>query len=164
MNENLNLSKLIQCHKEILGFNYDMTVDWAIELINSGIENENVCMLASFSKPTDSREIKPFVSAVLKELKLGEKEGKEATLSLINYHLTEIIQDKSIRDNLRSLYEICTDSNFGFGLMNFYLLYHGWNELDEMGVNFYYDGADKSNIEKIIKKEAINWIENYKTE
>lgn len=163
MNSSLNISKLIQCHKGISNFNYDITVDWALELLNSGVETENVFMLASFSKPVDSREIKPYVSAVLNELKLSEKEGNEAIISKINYHLAEIIQDKSIRNNLKFLYEICLDNNYGFGLMKFYLLYHGWDELDEMGVNFYYDGADKSNIEKIIKEEAKNWLDKYKT-
>jgi hypothetical protein len=163
MNTSQNIFKLIQSHKGFSSFNYDLTVDWAIELLNNDIESENIYMLASFSKPVDSIEIKPYVSAVLRDLELPEKEGKEAIISKIEYHLAEITQNNPIRRNLRELYEISLENNYGFGLGKFYLLYHAWIELDEMEVNFYYDGADKSNIEDIIKAEAEIWASEHST-
>ncbi|NQY07006.1 MAG: hypothetical protein HRT68_12680 [Flavobacteriaceae bacterium] len=45
--------------------------------------------------------------------------------------------------------------------MKFYLLYHGWWELEDIGANYYYDGADMNNIESILKLEAKIWIDKY---
>jgi len=47
------------------------------------------------------------------------------------------------------------------GLMNFYLLYYAWDEPEEIGVNYYFDGADLDNMEEVLKKEAKKWIEKY---
>jgi len=116
-------------------------------------------MLASFSKPVDSREIKPYVSAVLKDLNLVENEGNDAVISKIKYHLVEIIHGHAIRSNLKEIYNICIQNGYRDDLMKFYLLYNAWDELDSMDVNFYYDGATKSNIEEIIKENATNWLD-----
>ena len=159
MKNPINISTLIQSHKGVANFDYDLTVDWAIELLRSGIETENIYMLASFSKPVDSREIKPYVSAVLKDLNLVENEGNDAVISKIKYHLVEIIHDHAIRSNLKEIYNICIQNGYPDDLMKFYLLYNAWDELDSMDVNFYYDGATKSNIEEIIKDKARNWLD-----
>ncbi len=161
MTNRQDISKLIQSHKAIDYFDYDLAVDWAVNLIKQGKETDNVLMLASFSKPVDSLEIRPYVTAVLSDLKLKELEGREAVIAKAHYHLTEILDDNLTRENLRFLYQLCLDNDYEFGLMNFYLLYHGWHELEDIGVNYYYDDANLENIEEVLKKEAILWIEEY---
>ena len=147
-----NISSLIRFHNGIEQFNYDLTIDWAIDLLKSGIETDNIFMLASFSKPVNSDEVKPYLSAVLNDLKIEEKEGDEAIFALINYYTSNIISDNSIRSNLNSLYELFLEKNSSlnndqYGLMPFYLLYHSWGSLEEIGENFYYKGVDMDNIE-----------------
>lgn len=46
-------------------------------------------------------------------------------------------------------------------LMPFYLLYHAWDELEQIGENYYFEGADLDNIEEVIKEQAKEWIEVY---
>lgn len=58
-----NLSFLMQCHLETVDFNYDVAVDWAIDLMMQGIETENVLILSSFSKPVNAFEIRSYVRA-----------------------------------------------------------------------------------------------------
>jgi hypothetical protein len=41
------------------------------------------------------------------------------------------------------------------------MIYHGWDELEELGVNYYFEGADLDNIEEELKKEARKWIDKY---
>ncbi|NHN27730.1 hypothetical protein FIA58_018770 [Flavobacterium jejuense] len=45
--------------------------------------------------------------------------------------------------------------------MDFYLLYHGWWELENIGANYYYEGANLNNIESVLKLEAKIWIDKY---
>ncbi len=153
--------KLIQSHKELEHFDYSKAVDWAIELIRQGKESENVLMLASFSQPIDRLEISPYVTNVLNDLGLEELDYKSAVLAETHYHLNEILNNREIRKNLQSLYQLCVDNDYESGLMSFYMIYHGWDELEELGVNYYFEGADLDNIEEELKKEARKWIDKY---
>ena len=159
-----NIAELIQYHNGIEKFNYNLAVDWAIDLIQNGLETDNVYMLASFTKPVEAVEIKPYVSAVLNDLNLEEKEGDKATYAYIHYHLRKILSDDSIRGNLGKIYQIfldenCFDIDNEYGLIPFYKLYHGWCELEEIGVNYYFEGANLDNIEEVIKEQAKIWID-----
>ncbi|WP_157198419.1 hypothetical protein [Mariniradius saccharolyticus] len=142
-------------------FDYSKAVDWAIDLIRQGKETDNVLMLASFSEPIDRFEISPYVTNVLNDFGLEELDYNSAVIANAHYHLSEILDDKEIRKNLRSLYQLCIDNDYDPGLMNFYLIYHGWDELEKIGVNYYFDGADLNNIQDVLKNEARKWIDKY---
>lgn len=161
MTNEKHILRLIQSHKQLEHFDYSKAVDWAIDLIRQGKVTDNVLMLASFSEPIDRFEISPYVTNVLNDFGLEELDNKSAVIAQSHYHLNEILNDRQIRKNLRSLYQICVDNDYEFELLNFYLIYHGWDELEEIGVNYYFDGADLDNIEEVLKKEARKWIEKH---
>jgi hypothetical protein len=161
-----DISKLIQAHMALDQFEYDVTIDWAIDLIEQGKETENILILASFSKPVDAIEIRPYVNSVLLDLGLDERKGDDAVNSKIQFHLIEIINENQIRKNLNLLYKLfldkdCFSNDDKYGLMPFYLLYHGWDELESIGVNYYFEGADLNNIEEVIQEQATNWIDKF---
>jgi hypothetical protein len=161
MTDEQHIIRLIQSHKELEHFDYSKAIDWAIDLIRQGKETDNVLMLASFSEPIDRFEIRPYVTNVLNDFGLEELDYKSAVIAETHYHLNEILNDRQIRKNLQSLYQLCEDNDYESGLMNFYLIYHGWDELEEIGVNYYFEGADLDNIEEVLKKEARKWIDKY---
>lgn len=165
MIERQDLSKRIQAHNALDQFEYDLAVDWAIELIEKGNTTQNVLMLASFSKPVDAFEIRPYVDAVLSELGLKVKKGDDAVNCIIEYHLAEIIYGIEIRSNLTELYKLFFrkryfDHDDKYGLKPFYFLYHGWDQLDSTGVNQYFTDANLDNIENVVKEQANIWMEN----
>jgi hypothetical protein len=161
MSKEKEITKLIQSHKAIEPFDYKMAVDWAIELIKEGIETDNVLMLASFSEPIEKTEISPYVSAVLNDLELEELECDDALIAQTHFLLSRILRKESIRENLRSLSQVCISNDHDERIMDFYLLYHGWGELEEIGANYYYDGANLNNIETVLRLEARIWIDRY---
>ncbi len=140
-------------------FDYDLAVDWAIELMKLGDETENVLMLASFSKPVDSLEISPYLSSVLTDQGLGQVSGEEAKKMKAKFYALQILESNQIRYYLDLLTDFCMETNYNKELMPFYMLRHGWMELEEMGVNYYYDGVNLSNIERAIKHEAKVWLD-----
>jgi len=161
-----NIWELIPYHNGIEPFNYDIVVDWAIDLIQQGTETDDILILASFSKPVDSAEIKPYLNAVLTNLGFEEKTGDETVLALIRHHLLEILNESDIRKHLDSLYDLflekdCFHNDNRFGLRPFYLLYHGWIELEDIGVNDYFEGANLNSIENVLKEQAQIWIDKY---
>lgn len=138
-----------------------MVVDWAIELIKKGIETDNILILASFTKPVDSFEIRPYVNAVLADLGLEKKEGDASIITKVDYHLQEILNGIGIRKNLDSLYNLCIETNHEYGLVPFYLIWNGWQSLDDSRVNYYSEGTDLISIEKELKQQAQIWIDTY---
>lgn len=165
---NHDISKLIRHHNGFEGFNYDLVVDWAVGLIENGMDSENILILASFAKPVDSDEMKPYLSAVLKDLNLEEKRGNEAVFGLIEFYLTEILNGHSIRDKLLFFYHMylekdCVSNNDQFDITPFYLLFHAWCDLEEVGMNFYFENTDLNNIEDVCKNEARRWLMKHDT-
>jgi hypothetical protein len=161
MVERQDITKLLQGHQAIKHFDYDIAIDWALHLVEQGIETENILILASFSKPADSFEIKPYLKQALEEQNLTELNEDSAVDAKAHYHLAEILNNLAVRRNLRELQTLCIDNNYRRDLMPFYLLYHGWIELEEMGINLYYEEADMNNIEDILRRDAKKWIEEH---
>lgn len=147
-------------HRSIYPFNYDLAIDWAIELIREGIETENVLILASFSKAADSSEIAHYVSAVLRELGIEEPPALEPPLPYLRYYVEQIITGKEIRSALAELFRAYTQ-DYDHGLLPFYLLHFAWKDLETVGYNHYYDGATLENIEQLAKDEALKWMDTY---
>ena len=156
-----HLTQLVQANKSTDNFNHNLVVDWAMALLESGKESANLYMLASFSPPVDAFEIRPYLLAVLEDLGLKELEGDEAALANIRYYITEIVLEHSIRSNLTRLYELSNKYEPDFGLGVFYNLYFEWEDLEAGEYNFYYGGATLKNIESIVKKEALAWLEEH---
>ena len=154
-------TELLQCHLGVELFDYNPTIDWAMYMIQKGIETENILILASFSKPVDREEIKPYVSGVLKDLKLEEKIGEYSLVSNCYYHVQQIIQEYEKRKNLSSLYNIHLESNYPEFTSPFYLLYHSWADLETEGFNYYYEGVTLDNIETVINLESQKFIAKY---
>lgn len=157
MTDKQHILRLIQSHKGLDDFDYSIAVDWATGLIRSGSESPNVQMLASFTQPINQFEIRPYLTSVLSEMGLQEFDGREATISAIYFHVVEILNNESIREHLRSLNKICLENGYDSELMNFYILNHEWEELEQMGDSFY---GDKSNSSLLVelKEEAKRWV------
>ena len=138
--------------------NADLIEEWIFELINLGYKSDAIYMLASFSKPIDLAEIKPYLKRVFNEFNLKEKTGFEAKKSFIKYHLNQIANSENIRGNLRKVIDLYYDFESDLDITDFYLLYYAWEELEEIKVNFYYPNVDLGNIEKVVIEKALIWI------
>jgi hypothetical protein len=163
MTPSQDISVLMQYHNVAGYFKYDLAVDWAIELIRKGFDTDNILILASFSKPVDSTEIRPYVSAVLNDLGLEEKSGNIGVIGITHFYLQEILNDNSIRLNLFELYKLCIETNHEYGLSTFYLIHCGWEDLEDIGVNNYCEGNDPKSILETLRKEAKLWINQFIT-
>ena len=113
-------------------------------------------------------EIRPYVQYVLKDFNIEELTGIVATLKLIEYRCEEISHKNEIRPNLVKLYNLFIEKD-GFNndelyhLKPFYFLYHAWEELDDLGVNFYLENINLTNIANETIKQANLWLDKNKT-
>jgi len=154
-------TELLQWHKGVEHFDYGPVIDWAIELIRDGQETENILILASFSKPIDSDEIRPYVTGALKELNLKEKYGEFSMFAQAHYSVEQILANAEVRKHLSELYQVSLNSNIEPDLTPFSMLYHAWSSLEADGYNYYYEGVTLENIRETLIQEAENWKEEY---
>lgn len=155
------LTYKIVAFAEIQQVDTNESVDWAIEMMELGYESPTLCMLAGFSKPTNYFEVIGYVSDTVKELGLEMKNGDEAILSYASYYVYQIAKGQKVRENLIELYKFCQMRDYEDLVYDFYLLYCAWEELDyeDNEHNYYWEGARRVNIEKVVIDVAKKWIE-----
>jgi hypothetical protein len=130
-------------------------------MMQKGIETDNILILSSFSRPVDREEIKPYISGVLKDLKLEEKVTENYIITNCYYHVQQITEEYEIRKNLSSLFNLHLENNYSEYTNPFYLLYYAWIDLEREGINYYYDGVTLNNIKSIVKLESQKYIAKY---
>lgn len=160
--ENSKVTRLIQCHKGFEPFNYDISVDWAVELLQNGIITDNIEILAAFSKPVNYWEVKQDIQNVLKEFNLEEFEGEKAIQAKGYYDVWSILNnDGDMILRLEKLCNICIDSGYEESLYPFYLLKYSWEDLEDLGMSCHYKDVTFNNFNEIVIKEANAWMKNF---
>lgn len=162
LHEKSNLTRLIQSHKGLEAFDYDVSIDWAVELLQKGIISDNIEMLASFSKPADYWEIKPYVQNVLIEFNLKEFEEDGAIQNYSYFYVSRILEDaENILSSLYKLWEICIDSGYEQSIYPFYLLKYSWEDLQDFEFSSHYPEVTLSNFTETVLSEATIWMKNF---
>lgn len=162
LTESSKLTRLIQSHKGFTPFNYDLCVDWAIDLLEKGIITNNVEILASFSKPTNAWEVRPYVYHILNEFNLEEFEGEKAVQSKPYYYVWSILNNNGeIIAHLETLCSFCIESDYEESTFPFYLLKYSWEDLKDFGMSCHYESVTLKNFHDIVLKEAEIWMGNF---
>jgi sulfur relay (sulfurtransferase) DsrC/TusE family protein len=146
-------------------FNEDVDeswIKWAVEMMQVGFESEHLCILAGVTKPYNQFELQPLANQVFKDLQL-EHSDKETVFQNYIYYLisTSVVDPKTYVATLPELTDFCIEGNMDSELFYFYLLYFANDELNDMGVQFYWEGADMQNIDTIIKQQFQKWLRQY---
>jgi hypothetical protein len=132
-------------------------IDWGIEMIEAGFESENLFMLAGKTKPYNQFELQELLDKVLKDFNLdhGNKD-----IVVRNYIRSIIVNSVNKPDTyfetLQKIKDICIDlglGTYGQEYNDFYLLYFAKENLIESPVQWYWDGANRENIDEIIEKK-----------
>jgi hypothetical protein len=140
-------------------------VEWAIEMMENGYEVESLYQLAGISKPYNQFELHELTSKVLADLKLDYSD-KRKTLKNYVYYLVSANFDKpqnyfDILKEFRDIYyELDMDSEF----QNLVLLYWAKDDLMYEDNQHYWDGANRANIDTIIKQEFDSLKQKFETQ
>jgi len=159
--------KVLSTYKILKAKAFDETIDeswidWAIEMIEANYESENLYMLAGETKPYNQFELRELTSKVLKDLNL-DYSNKEEVIANYSYYLisNSIDSPETYFKTLQELSDICLMLDYSPVYMDFHLLYYAKMDLRVDVVQWYWGGADRNNIDQIIKEKFQEWINDF---
>jgi len=157
--------KPIESTYQIIAWKHlDQNVDgkwskWACDMMMVGFETEHLIELAGIEKPYNQFELKELTDKVFNELSLDYKNQDRVVTDYVTYLAEEVFNKK--RDLLEALYEIkelCVELDYDARLGDFYSLYFAKDDLKRNTHQWYWEGADRNNIDKICMRHLRKWI------
>lgn len=135
-------------------------VQWAVGLLVLGTDTPAVRVLAGLTPPVEYYEATKLIDRALRELAVPILREEDA----IDAYTAELLRDfmdgrQSLRDVFAELTRLCIDTDYDNALWPFYLLGHALGELDALGVQFYWEGVDRDNIDPVARQQARAWLE-----
>ncbi|HYG38322.1 MAG TPA: hypothetical protein VD908_06880 [Cytophagales bacterium] len=158
--------KPVKTTAEILAFkafNRDIDenwVDWAVDMLTAGYDTENLTILAGESEPFNQFQMQELADKVLSELKLDYSDKDEAIKNYACYLIDKSLDGELDFKVLDILKDICIELDYEKYLYDFYSLYFAKDDLSYSENQWYWDGATKENIDKIITNYFITWKTN----
>lgn len=136
-------------------FNEDIDetwIDWAIEMIREGYESDNLYILAGISKPYQQFELQRLTDKVFVDLNLDYEDKLLMIRNYIYYLIsTSLNEPSNYLSTLKEIKDICIALDMEQEYIDFYLLYFAKDDLNDSEVQWYWDGADRTNIDLIIR-------------
>jgi hypothetical protein len=133
-------------------------IDWALEMMMAGFDTEHLAMLAGEREPFDEFHMQDLTDKVLRELQLDFTD-KDMT---INHYVSYLI-DKALSEELDTLKVLRIFKNLAeeignnIALNEFYQLYYAKQDLMADDYQYYWPGANKNNIDQIIRNRFFQW-------
>lgn len=137
-------------------------IDWAIAMMEAGYESDNLYMLAGETKPYNQFQLQVLTTKVFQDLGLDYSDRDLVILNYAYYLVSvSVNHPETYYRTLRELCRICQDLDLDSRYMDFYLLYYAKDDLLVGENQYYWDGANRQNIDQIITKYFSNWLNNY---
>ncbi|MBS1666458.1 MAG: hypothetical protein JST58_03695 [Bacteroidetes bacterium] len=146
-------------------FNSDLDeswIEWAIEMIDAGYESINLYELAGTTKPYNQFQLKDLTDKVFKDLNLDYSDKTTALKNYVYFLLISNIDKPEkyheVLGEFRNIYyELNTDAKF----QDLALLYWAKDDLLHSDFQHYWNGANRTNIDQIIRDQFELYIEKF---
>ena len=153
---------------EILAWKHlNLSVDekwsqWAVEMMLAGFESEHLVELAGIEKPYNQFELGELTDKVFEELNLDYQNEEKVLMNYVTYLALGVIEEKrDILNTLRILKDLCIHLDYDRRLYDFYSLYFAKEDLNLSSEQWYWNGADRDNIDKVCLEYLKNWVKEY---
>jgi len=138
----------------------EMWVKWALEMIQAGYESDNLYILAGITRPFYQFELQILTDKVLADLNFDYEDKPLMIRNYIYYIISVALNERSnYLSTLREIKDICIALDMEQEYMDFYLLYFAKDDLNESESQWYWDGADRTNIDLIIKNAFQRYLD-----
>lgn len=157
--------KVISTYRILMkkAFNEDIDeawIDWALEMIQAGYESDNLYILAGIARPYHQFELQRLTDKVLADLDLDYEDKPQMIRNYIYYIISSTKNEPSkYLSTLKDIKDICIALDMEQEYMDFYLLYFAKDDLNESEIQWYWNGADRTNIDQIIRKVFEDYLD-----
>ena len=128
-------------------------IDWAVEMLVEGFTSESLLLLAGQNKDADPFELQKLGYNALDELGLDYSDEEKVIDDYVCYLIEKAISGKqSYTSVLGILKKLYVESHYSYSsLHEFYALYLAQEDLKSEQHQYYWDHANRENIDQIIK-------------
>lgn len=135
-------------------------VDWAVGLLEEGHVEDFVLRLAGMLPPYNHFEIRDLTDKALDELKVDDLPTDDA----VTKYAAELFQSAlagraNLIDSLATVKQLCIANGYQQNIMDFYLLFFAYADLQSYDTQWYWPGADRENVQSIVRERAIAFVE-----
>jgi hypothetical protein len=139
-------------------------IDWAIDALVGGFDSPSLRVLAGLTD-SDQAEVGRYYSLVFRELQIPLLREELHVRFYTTLVLRELLSAKlGKKEPLKRLSDLCVAGGYEKELMDFYLLYHAKWDLETQEEQWYWKGADRSNIDRVIEAHANQWLKTHAVE
>ncbi len=132
-------------------------------MLERGRDGRYLRMLAGMTPPYNKFELADYRDRSLKELDLAEiTESDAVTTYAIEQLRLAISGEIEFIDALKVLKDLCIARDNQKDIYDFYLLYYAYSDLQESDVQWYWNGATRSNIVALIRERAEAFIDQHR--
>lgn len=132
--------------------------DWALEMMEAGFETPHLIILAGLSSGISYFECEDVFRKAIKELSLDSMSDEEVVRGYVCYLIDQALSSKMSRSAVLSiLRNLYLERDSDKELFDFSCLFYAQQELEVLGEQYYWEGANKENINSIIDNEFIKW-------
>lgn len=129
-------------------------IDWAIEMIEAGYASINLYGLAGATRPYNQFELQDLTTKIFKDLGLDYSDKTKVLKNYIYFLITSNLdKPETYLTILRQCTDIYYDLNMNSEYQDLALLYWAKGDLLHADYQHYWDGANKENINAIIKEQ-----------
>jgi|GEM_PF-6802550 len=140
---------------------YNVYIDCAVSMLQNNIESESICILTGLTKPFNFFEIKNIIRDAKDEIKMTQLTYDESIIAYAFELVKELVTKKNILLNLELLSNLAISNDYHESIYDFYQLYFAWEDLEYQNVQFYWNGMNLRNRDKIVDKVANDWLTKY---
>lgn len=157
--------KPVESTFEIIAWKHlDQNVDekwsaWAVDMMMVGYETEYLVELAGIEKPYNQFELKELTDKVFEELNLDYTNQDKVVINYVTFLAKEVLNKKrDLIKTLREIKDLCVALDYDSKIYDFYSLYFAKEDLNDDTVQWYWNGADRTNIDQICIDYLKKWI------
>lgn len=137
-------------------------IQWAVDMMMAGFDTEHLVELAGIDKPYNQFELAELTDKVFDELGLDFKDEDKVVIGYATFVVKQVVLGKrDLLKSLKQLSKLCIDTDYNQIIYDFYLLYYAKEDLRYSEMQWYWDGADRENIDQICLDRFRKWIEDY---
>jgi hypothetical protein len=137
---------------------------WAADALCEGHDSPSLRILAGLLPPLNPFEVRDYATRALQELEVAIPVGSDAISAFARDLIADIVADGSrMQGHLARLCDLCIAQDYQRDIYDFYLLRWAYDDLQREPFQWYWDGADRSNIRDIVLERCRSWLHDYDT-